>query len=91
MKDATAGQMVTYRHLHRGGYGYETCHPAVVVRLHGRRATIRVARRNVESGTLYPAEAVVTLARLSPRAEPCEVEDVLNTAPNPEATQCPAH
>ncbi len=26
MKDATAGQMVTYRHLHRGGYGYETCH-----------------------------------------------------------------
>ena len=81
---AMVGQMVTYKHLHRGGYGYETSHPAVVVKVQGKRATIRVARIYRTTNTTRPAEAVVTMARLHPRTQVCAFESVLNDVPNGE-------
>ncbi len=80
--NAVVGQMVTYKHLHRGGYGYETSHPAVVVKVHGKRATIRVARIDPATNTTRAAEAVVTIARLHPRTQVCAFERVLNDVPN---------
>ena len=73
------GDMVFYRHLHRGGYGYETRHPAVVVKIHGsKHATIRVARIALDTKTTYPAEVRVSMARLAPRSAACSFESVLS-------------
>lgn len=75
------GDRVIYRHLHRGGYGYETCHPAVVVRAAGKRVTIRVARR-AATGAWAPVETSVTRARLTARATDSNVEHVLRQEGN---------
>jgi len=75
------GDMVTYAHLHRGGYGYETRHPARVVKVHGtKQATIRVARidrQTPEEPAYKPVEVRVSQARLTPRNTECAFENVL--------------
>jgi hypothetical protein len=60
------GDKVTYHHEHRGGYGYVTKHPAVIVKILSKKIKIRVARINQEKKT-YGDFACVMPEKLTPR------------------------
>lgn len=71
------GVKVYYRHMPRGGYGFERKYPAVVVKVNPRTIRIRMARVNLHTSTTVAFERNVKRERLSPRRADCDFESVL--------------
>jgi hypothetical protein len=71
------GAKVFYRHMPRGGYGFERKYPAVVVKVNPRTIRIRLARVCLHASTTVAFERNVKRERLSPRRADCSFESVL--------------
>jgi hypothetical protein len=71
------GAKVYYRHMPRGGYGFERKYPAVVVKVNPRTIRIRLARVSLHTSTTVTIERNVKPERLSLRKADCSFESVL--------------
>jgi hypothetical protein len=71
------GARVYYRHMPRGGYGFERKYPAVVVKVNPLMIRIRMARVNLHTSIIFTFERNVKRERLSPRRADCSFESVL--------------
>ena len=73
------GDMVYWKKQHRGGYGYTTDFPAIVVKVNRATVRIRLGQLNLSARVTETTERNVKPASLRPRKKDCGFDNILRS------------
>ena len=79
MKKMQNGDMVYWKKQHRGGYGYTTEYPAMVVKMNRATVCIRLGRLDLTARATETTERNVKPDSLRPRLKDCGFDSILRS------------